>query len=437
MRKYIRLLGAAFALLLLPFQGQGQTLATASLDDLWDYADAHGAVSRGAEVQTELARLQTAAAIANTVNLRGTASLSVTDNFALPVNFLPAEIFGGPAGTFRAVTFGQQFVNVASIAPQLDIVNPSTWARVSSARTSKELTEVSNALSRRQSRENIATAYYNYQSAGDQLARAQQTLLMADTIATVVGNRYAEGIARQQDVNNALVNRANLADFAQQLQTRRAQQLLALQAMLGISDSNAVVGHRAASPTSAPNGTGNASSNLLTRQSQLQADLQRAELLANRLLFMPTVSVVAGFNWQQNSNESVFNSSTWIRSRFVGLKLSVPIPTETKLWSQAEEYRINLKMKEINARQSALQESIQNQQIDLDVQRAMQALSNATSVANLKQENLQRSRSNYLEGIITLDQYLTAFTDALNADMSKLNAYWNLELQFSRLELYN
>ena len=134
------LLPVLLALFFAPKPASAQGLEFNSLDDLLTYADAHSAVTKSADAQTELARLQNAAAIANTVNLRGTASVTATNNFALPVNFLPAEIFGGPAGTFRQVTFGQQFVNVASIAPQLDVVNPSTWARVGSARSSAELT---------------------------------------------------------------------------------------------------------------------------------------------------------------------------------------------------------------------------------------------------------------------------------------------------------
>jgi outer membrane protein TolC len=427
---------AAFVLVTLLFRmpASAQTQTFQSLEDLFAYADARSAVAAGAQVQSELARLQAAAAIANTVNLRGTASFSMTDNFKLPVNFLPAEIFGGPAGTFRQVTFGQQFVNVAAISPQLDVINPSTWARVKSARTSTELTDVTNALNRRNLKESIATAFFNYRSAERQLEIAQHNLANADTIAAIVGRRFTTGIVRKQDYNNTLVNRANLADFVNQLETRMQQQVLTLQALLGIPENETLTiskgNHKPLLQIDAP-----ANSQLLRRQAQLQADLQRSELLANRLAFMPTVSVVAGFNWQQNSNEGIFNSSDWIRSQYVGLRLSVPIPTETKLWSQAEEYRINLKMKQINAQQVARQESIQNQQLRLEADRATEALVNVEAISKLKYENYQLALLNYTEGILSEDLLLTAFTDLLNAELTEENARWNLQLQLTKIQL--
>lgn len=417
------------------WQARAQSLAFTSLDDLLQYADAHSAVVKIADAQTDLARLQQLAAVANTVNLRGTASLSMTDNYALPVSFLPAEIFGGPAGTFKQVKFGQQFVNVGSILPQLDVLSPNTWARVGSARTSTALTEVTNTLNRRTQQENIATAFFNYHSAVAQREFARQNLASADTIVEIVRQRYSAGIARPQDLNNALVNKTNLEEFLQQLEAKCASSILTIKGLIGMAADEELTAKAAPliTWTDVPEGT--ATSRLQMQQSLLQAQLQRSELLATRLNFMPTLSVVASFNWQQNSNASLFNSAEWIRSRYIGLRLSVPLPTETKLWSQAEEFRINLKMKEINADQMALQETLQNQQLDLELDRALKSVENARLVANLKYENYVRSKANYQEGILPLDQLLLAFTDVLNARLSQYAGEWNLELQKTRLLL--
>lgn len=190
-----------------------------------------------------------------------------------------------------------------------------------------------------------------------------------------------------------------------------------------------ILRHIEASPS------GSANSSLLRRQSSLQAQVQRSELRANRYAFLPTLSVVAAFNWQQNSNDGILNDAKWIQSRYVGLRLNLPLPTETRLWSQAEDYRLTLKVMEANARQAELQEEAQNKQLDLDIQRAIQALDNAKSVATLKAENYGLSYRNYTEGILPLDQLLTAFTDQTNAAMNQISAQWNLEYQWMKLTL--
>lgn len=411
-----------------------QSLTFSDLDALLTYADAHGTVAERAAAQSDQARLQMAAAYANTLNLKGNATFSATDNFALPVNFIPAEIFGGPSGTFREVTFGQQFVNVFAITPQLDIVNPSTWARVSSAKTSTVLTATTNAINRRNQQENIAAAYANLASAGEQYAWAMRNIAAADSIVMVVRSRYEAGLTRVQDLNNAEVNRTNLLDFAQQLAARKAQNLLVLRSLIGMGPEDSL-NYAPVLQHLATNLSGHASSTLLRRQASLQAQVQRSELRANRFAFLPTLSVVAAFNWQQNSNDGFLNDANWIRSRYVGLRLSVPLPTETRLWSQAEDYRLNLRVMEANARQAALQEEAQNKQLDLDIRRALQAQDNAQSIATLKAENYALTYRNYIEGILPLDQLLTAFTDQTNAAMGRISAQWNLEYQWMKLSL--
>jgi outer membrane protein TolC len=215
-----------------------------------------------------------------------------------------------------------------------------------------------------------------------------------------------------------------------------AQQILSLKGLLGMPPQEVLTYERLA-PVEAIAYPTPANSQLLRKQAAYATAVQRSELLANRLAFLPTFSIVAGFNWQQNSNEKMFNSADWIDSRFVGFKLSVPLPTETKLWSQAEDFRINLRLKEINSEQAALQETLQNQQLDLEIRRATEALVNAESIAKLKEENYRLSSNNYLEGILSLDQLLTAFTDKTNAILSKINAEWNLQLQLQRLIINN
>ncbi len=429
------LIAMCLGILWLPQNGMAQIIHLSTLQDLLDYADAHSAVYQGAQVQSELARLQTAAAIANTVNLRGAASFSLTDNYALPVNFLPAEIFGGPAGTFRQVTFGQQFVNVASIAPQLDIINPSTWARVGSAKASAELTQVTNALNRRSLHENIAVTYCNARSIAAQWLTTTRNLENADEIVEMVRRRYEEGLVRKQDLNNALVNRTNLEEFLQALGTKKEQALLTLATLVGLPQGQHLQFAGNDSRVSPPPTSRLATSQLQLRQAALQVDLQRSELRANRLAFLPTVSVVAGFNWQQNSNEAVFNSAIWIKSQYVGLKMSVPLPTETRLWSQAEEYRINLKMKEINAQQVARQEAIQNEQLNLELERATQAIDNAKIIEKYKLENHEAAMRNYHEGLITEDVLINAFVDWFNAGLAVVTAEWNQYLQLAKLRL--
>src|SRR5579872_6860634 len=72
-----------------------------SVEDIWRYADTHNITIRTAKYETDKAfysNLQSYSSILPQASLTG----SFTDNTALQTTLIPAEIFGGPAGTYRA-----------------------------------------------------------------------------------------------------------------------------------------------------------------------------------------------------------------------------------------------------------------------------------------------------------------------------------------------
>ena len=76
-----------------------------------------------AELQKNIADLSKKAALANVFNPRVPITIQALDNMSQQVSFLPAEAFGGPVGTFKQVTIGQQYVATLAIMPQFEILN--------------------------------------------------------------------------------------------------------------------------------------------------------------------------------------------------------------------------------------------------------------------------------------------------------------------------
>lgn len=414
-----------------------EALRVERLEDLFDYADQHSATSLGGDQQYALAKLQELAAKANTLNLRGALTFNMTDNYKLPVNFIPAEVFGGPAGSFREITLGQQYVQQLAFTPQLDLVNPGTWARVRSAHFATELTSANNALAKRNLYEQIAAAYFNYRAAEEQVAIARLNLTNADSIAAIIGNRYAQGLVRKQDHNNALANRIQLEDFVAQLELKQEQYRYVLRALCGMPEEAGLV----LEPDDLPGksaGLIQASSNLQTRALQMQLGLQRAELRSQRMAFLPTLSLVASISRQYNDQSGFFSDSvTWVRANYVGLRLSLPLPTDANKWSQAEVARLNLRLSEVNARNAAIQEQYQNMQLGIDHDKASQTEVTAKAIRALKKENYEASLLNYKEGILSADLLLTAFSDYLNSQLNQSAAAWATAYQQTRIQLNN
>ena len=407
------------------------------VEDLYAYAEGHSGTTRAGQQSYALARLQELAAKANTVNLKGAVTYTATDNYKLPVNFIPAEVFGGPTGTFRQITLGQQYVSQVAITPTLDLVNPSTWARVRSADYATELTVANNQLARRGLYEQIAGTYYNLLSAQGQLGVARLNLANADSIAGIMGQRHGAGLVRQQDYNNALANRLSVADFVGQLEVRVTQYEYALRALCGIPEGMELeLGLEDVDEGGKSGEALKADSWLQNKAMQLQVGFQKAELASQRMAFLPTLSLVGSWAWQHNSNEGFFDGDAeWIRAQYLGLRLSLPFPTETAKWSQAEVARLNLKLAQINAEDRALQEDYANAQMNLDLENAVARAETAQAIQGLKEENYARSLLNYQEGILSADLLFTAFSEVLNSQLNGVATRWNVLYQRERILL--
>lgn len=407
------------------------------LDSLLSYAERNSSTIKICHQQSLLAKWTKVAAIANTVNFKSPVSFSATDNLQLPVNFLPAEAFGGPAGTFREVTLGQEYVSNFNFNPQLDIINPYNWAKVKSASVSKEMTEVSNQINKKTLFENIAAAYYNSIALQEQIILTEKSLSASDSIQQIVKNKFDLGIIREQDFNNALVNRLNIQDKLTQLKVMLQQQLNALKVLCDISPGTQITLQNN-STTELTDNNLKATGNLNSRYSTLQNQFAKSELRANRMVMMPVLSFFYYQGWQHNSNIAFFDSkSTWIRSNYIGLKITVPFPPDVTKMSQSYTSKINYNIAELNNSHSELQTELNNRSLELDYDKAISTYQTGKQIFDLKNNNYQKSIEQYKAGILSTDNLLIAFNDMVNSQLNVVAAFSSSQFIKSKISINN
>lgn len=407
-----------------------------NLDSLLQYAQRNSTAIKTGEQQSLLAKWTKVAAIANTVNFKSPVSFSATDNLQLPVNFLPAEAFGGPPGTFRQVTLGQEYVSNFNFAPQIDIINPYNWAKVKSASVSKEMTEVNNLINKKTLFENIAAAYYNVIALQEQIATTEKSLAASDSISTIAKNKFNLGLIREQDVNNTTVNYLNIKDKLIQLKSLHQQQINTLKILCDISSGSQVtIQDNTSISIEETNLT--SVSNLNSRYNNLQNTYAKSELRANRLSMLPVLSLVYYQGWQQNSNAGFFDNSPWIQSNYIGLRISVPFPPDATKLSQNYSLKINSRISKLNATHSELQNELSNRNLELDYEKQLSGYATAKQVFDLKNNNYQKSLNQYKEGVLPTDNLLMAFNDMLNARLNMAAALSSALYNKSKISINN
>jgi outer membrane protein TolC len=410
-----------------------------NLDSIFAYAEKNSATVKTATQQSLLAKWTKVAAIGNIVNFRNPLSFSLTDNTQLPVSFIPASVFGGRPGDLRPVTLGQQYVGNFNFNPQIDIINPYNLAKVKSSSLNKELTEVNNLLNKKNLFESIAATFYNILAFQEQIRITKQNISAADTLVFIAKNKFSQGIIREQDVNNLVVNQLNVKDKLNQLNISLEQQFNSLKVLCDIPSLTKInIAEPSGYLSPSYNSELKASSSLQFKSSVLQSEFMRSELRANRLSTLPVLSAVYYNGWQQNSNTGFFDSkSTWYQSQYIGLRISVPFPPDVNKLSQNYTSKINFRIAELNAEHTKLQNDLNNESLNLDYDKNFSSYTINKQVYELKNDNYTKSVNLYKEGIISTDILLTAFTDMLVSRLNFVSAKAALEFSRSKININN
>lgn len=413
------------------------TLQFNSIDSLFKYAERNSATIKSGHQQSLSAKWTKIASVGNTINFKSPFTASWTDNTTLPVSYLPAEAFGGPAGTFKQVSLGQQYVTSYAITPQIDIINPSAWARIKSAELNKQLTETNNLIAKKSLYESISATYYNIISINAQINNVQQSITAADSILLIAKNKFNQGLIREQDVNNSTINLLNVQDKLNQLQLSLEQNYNSMKILCDFKAENSI--QITESISTINSNAKSVSSNLIEKQSQLQASYLKSELTATRLAsFSPTLSLIFNQNWQQNSNVSFTDANAnKFTSQYIGVRVTVPFPLDVNRLSTNYTSKINYRIATINSAHATLQNQINNKQLDLEFLKAKSTYNTAKQVSELKDLNYQKILNQYREGIISTDILLTAFTDKINAQLNYSSAFAGLKYAESKININN
>jgi outer membrane protein TolC len=429
------------ACLLFIFKNSGSqnSLQFSSLDSLFKYAEGKSASIKTGRLQSLLAKWTKIASLGNTINLRSPFTASWTDNTKLPINYLPAEAFGGPPGALKEVSLGQQYVSSYGITPQIDIINPASWARIKSAEINTQLTETNNLVIKKSLFESISATYYNILSFQQQIVYMEQSALAADSILIISKNKFRIGIIREQDVNNASINLLNVQDKLVQLKTTLEQNYYSLKVLCELKPESNIQIKEIINENNNLTPPKAAASSLTETQSRLQTAYLKSELNVSRLTsFSPTLSLIFNQTWQQNSNISFSDAKSYaFTSQYIGLRLNVPFPFDVNRLSQNYTSKINYGIADINVAHSTLQAQAGNKQLDLEYVKAKSTYIVSKQISDLKSINYQKSLNQFIEGIISTDILLTAFTDKINAQLNYTAAFAALKYAESKININN
>ena len=137
-------------------------------------------------------------------------STSVMDYTKIPVSLLPAQIFGGAAGTFIPVQFGTKFnANYGANFSQL-LFDGQVFIALQARSTSLEMQRKNAALTEENIKANIYKIYYQLSASRTQLNILDANIERLSKLAHDAEIMYKNGFAEKLDVDKVNVQLNNL-----------------------------------------------------------------------------------------------------------------------------------------------------------------------------------------------------------------------------------
>ena len=409
-----------------------------SLDELLSYANQKSLTFKSGEIQVSQAKKATLAALYGIADPTGSFSGTYTNNTKLPVNIFPAEFLGGKPGTYKEVQLGVQYQTNFNASVDIKLLNRQGWENLKLSKINVDLTESDNKLSRKILYDNVTVIYFNILTLQEQLKATELNLLAADTLLQSVTQRYNQGIAKQQDVNDSKANKLLIEENLRQIKFQIQQQYTAINQLCDIPNGeeihiNQLVSNDYAEiiPTIETNDL--PFSNARFREKFAYTNYQKT-LFGN----LPTLSFFASVSTQQYNTQATFfaENVNWIPSNYVGIKLNLPIPSSNSI-GQIHKTKLDYFISKNNTEQTQIKADLDIKQLQYQYEKAFSQRKSNQEIYALRKDSYQKNVLNYKAGITNIDQTINSFNAMVNSNYDIIASRINILLAEAKINLQN
>lgn len=408
------------------------------LEELLNYAQSKSTTLQSGEIKIAQAKKAKLAAAYNAFDPVLNTNSTFTNNTRLPVNLFPAEIFGGAPGTYREVALGVQYVTNLNQYAEVKLFNPGGWENLKLAKVNLDVISSENRITLKTLFDNIAVLYYNSVTLQEQQKSTQENLNAAETLLKTVQNKYTQGQASQQDLNDAKASYLNTQENLRQLAYLNRQNELSLKILCDIPESDSIAIREAQISEPAAVSPQILTNGLNLSHSLLREKYARVNLSQIKKSQFPTLSLTGSNTLQQNNSQFKLSdrNTQWITSNYIGLKLSFNLPS-AKSVSQLYNARYDLQLAQKNTEQTRIKTELENKQLQTEHEKAISQARANLEIYTLRQDSYQKNMNLYNQGLIGIDQTINSFNAMVNANYSLISSRIQVKLAQSKIDINN
>jgi len=406
-----------------------QAQQTLTLKDALQYAVENSENLRKSRLDIDGGRFKTQ-------EIRAQALPQISGNGGLTYNPIIGQLVVGD----QSFQLGRKWNANAGVQLNQELFNQQVFTGLQAAKKSESYYNLSADLTEEQVIEQVANTYYQVLVNRQMLNVIDTNIKNVRVVEKIIGNQYANGLARKIDVDRIKVNLTNLQ--TQQEQTTNAvtqleNQLKFYMGMpvktnitLPITELGAVNTLPALSD----------SINISNRTEMQLMDVQRDLLVLQRKAYVaeyyPTLALTGNFSYTGQSDKfDLFKSNSsafWYDASAIGVTLRIPIFNGFATRSRVRQADVDIKKADEDRRQTSNSLNLAYENAKIQLKNSMVTINAQRENVTLAQEIYQSTQNNYNNGLAALTDLLdteNALTEAQNSYTQALLNYKIAEIQ--------
>lgn len=359
--------------------------------------------------------------------IQGTAGYA--DNYALPKQLLPGEIFGQEGQI--AVKFGTRFGINAGVELSQLIYSKAYIESIKKLGVAQKSYQLQTLATKEDLVYNVIQGYIQYQILEEQLALLHSNLDRIQQLLDISQAQYQNGIIKKLDVDQLVINETNLTSEILNVEVMQSQQLNGIKILLGLHPARDIV-----LTTSLEQAERYPLSSTLLLQENInyQMLLQQIRLaeIENDVIkagYYPTVSAFAQYGYQGQNQALNFKADQYagFASGVWGINVQIPIFDGFQKKRKLQENAIVIQQLKKDQAQLDLWAEMEfanaNHTIDQNEKLVRAQLKNM----NLAQDLYHITQQSYQEGVAALTELLDAESSLRSAQAQYLTALLNFK----------
>lgn len=380
-----------------------------TLEDAWRYAAEHNTTVQKAKIDRTIAEQRVKETIGiGLPQVDGQVSYNYFLN--VPVQLLPAELAGGPPGSYIPVKFGQKQNMTAGLTLRQLLFNGSYLVGLQASKAYKETAALAEEKTQISIKEGIMMSYAAVLVLDENIKTLEENRRVVEKSLHDTRETYKVGMVEYQNVEQLEYSYRSLLATQQNLQRNRSQALMALKYLMGypleeplalITPLEEVVRQNEALVDLSENLGVEQHIDYRLKQNALK--LSELQLKLQRSKSLPSLGAAVSSNYNAYGDKFTFfnKDQKWFNTSVIAVQLDIPIFSGLQRHWQTEQRKLDVEKAKLDLvdTERALKNTAFSASVDYN--NAYNSFRNAQELIELSSSIYKKQRIKFNEGLGT------------------------------------